>query len=522
MARHVGGCMKFHVARLGLSALFWLPTLGWALPLSDYRAQKGDTLELYVAGSSAQDRTLQRLFRLICESNTLDVYRADGGNVRLFFCRTRSGPQGLPGTISGQKVAFHKSSITGSGGGVGPLIQRTPVNFLNVLDVRSQFDKRCPQESRIEYPADGALIAYTEYDCSNPSPDHVVPDAGISDVEPRFFLNAYHLAPEAVDDLSVHSANAFIFGVPVNLSLRDALQAARFPKEDGCNPANPRYAELVEVNRGARVKRGETEGCMPSLSRAQLAGIFAGVIMYWGQIVNPQGYALAVKDPRTGHVASPPGVRPPSDERVYVCRRVNTSGTQAAYEMFFLNQRCMAGAPPFVDAGTNVFQGSLTIDVQSCLAQLDQRNVWAVGMLTTESVESIKDDRWRFIKMDGVAPTLLNTFNGRWPFFVEQSYQWRNEHSEQPLQGPKLALMAQIGLQLGNPAIIRDLNRGFRHAWGNAGVMALSNPGMPAPSRPVPGKPVDAATLDENPILAVKHGSNNCSPVVAQYPTALP
>jgi len=82
--------------------------------------------------------------------------------------------------------------------------------------------------------------------------------------------------------------------------------------------------------------------------------------------------------------------------------------------------------------------------------------------------------------------------------------------------------MAQIGLQLGNPAIIRDLNRGFRHVWGSAGVMALSNAGMNVPPRPLPGKPVDQAMLDDDPILAVRHESSNCSAVVAQYPTVLP
>jgi hypothetical protein len=491
-----------------------------ALPLTEYHAQQSDTLDLFVAGSSAQDSALQRLFRLVCEPQTLDVYRAEG--VRLFFCRSRSGPAALPGIAAGQKIAFHKSSANGSGGGVGPLIQRTPVNFLNIADVRAEFAKRCPPERRVVHPADGVLAAYVEYDCANPTPDHQVPDAGISDVEPRFFLNAYHLAPDAVDELTVHSANAFIFGVPVNLKLRDALQAARFPKDDPCNPENRHYADLVESGGGERVSRGETERCMPSLARAQIAGMFAGVITGWDQIVNLNGYALAAKSEQTGRVVSPPGVQPPIDDRVYICRRVATSGTQAAYEMFFLNQRCTQDVPSFVDATPNVFSGSVTSDVVSCLTQLDQRNVWAVGILTTESVESVKDDHWRFIKMDGVAPTLLNTYNGRWPFFVEQSYQWRNEHSEQPLKGQKLALMAQIGLQLGNPAIIRDLNRGFRHVWGSAGMMALGTADRAPPPHPTPGKPVDRAVLDEMPILAVRHESNNCSAVVAQYPTAIP
>ncbi len=500
----------------------WLPVLASALPLSEYHVQPGDTLDLYVAGSSAQDNGLQRLFRLICAANSLDVYRSNGGNVRTFFCRTRSGAGALPGVPEAQKVAFHKSSTSGSGSGVGPLIQRTAVEFLNVAEIRAQFDKRCPADKRTLHAAESDLTAYTEFECLNPTPDHQIPDAGISDVEPRFFLNAYQLAPDAIDVLSMHNANAFIFGIPVSLNLRDALQSARFAKSDACNPANPRYQDLVEFKSGPRIKRGESESCMPSLSRAQLAGIFAGVVADWGQIVNASGYPLAARNARGAQISSPPGVRAPSDEHVFICRRVSTSGTQAAYEMFFLNQRCVPGVRPFVDAGDTIFQGSVSGDVKSCLAQLDQRNVWAVGILTTESVESVGEDRWRFIKMDGVAPTLLNTYNGRWPFFVEQSYQWRNDRSEQPLQGPKLALMAQIGLQLGNPAIIRDLDRGFRHVWGSAGLMALSDSSARLPPRPAPGKPVDEAALDENPTLAVRHDSSNCSAVVAQYPTVLP
>jgi hypothetical protein len=514
--------MKTRAARLWLCWLLSLPSLCGALPLTDYRAREGDTLDLFVAGSSAQDNSLQRLFRLLCAPDSLDVYRAGGGDVRLFFCRTRTGAGAVPGIAADQKVAFHKSSVSGSGSGVGPLIQRTPVEFLNVAEIRAHFDERCAPERRTAHPADGALTAYTEYECANPVPDREVPDAGISDVEPRFFLNAYHLAADAIGVLSVHNANAFIFGIPVNLRLRNALQAARFAADDPCHPANPHYLESVPGGQGARVPRGESEQCMPSLSRAQLAGIFSGRLTAWSQIVNPQGIALAAKGARNGQVAAPPGVQAPSDDRVYVCRRVDTSGTQAAYEMFFLNGRCAEGVRPFVASGTNVFLGSVSGDVKSCLTQLDQRNVWAVGILSTDSVESLKSDRWRFIKMDGVAPTLLNTFNGRWPFFVEQSYQWRGEHSEQPLQGPKLALMAKIGMQLGEPATIRDLDRGFRHAWGSAGVVALSDSGSTPPPRPGQGRPVDAAALDESPIIAVRHDSNNCSAVVAVYPTALP
>ncbi len=504
-----------------LPLLLLLPRLSSPLPLSEYHAQKDDTLDLFVSGSSAQDNTLEQLFRFVCEANSLDIYRSNGGNVRLLFCRTRSGANALPGFPTGQKIAFHKSSIGGSGSGVGPLIQLLTVEFLNAADLRAHFDERCPPASRKHYVAEGSLSAYTVLDCQNPTALHEVPDVGISDVEPRFFLDEYHLTPNAVDGLTVLSVNAFIFGVPVDLSLRNALQAARFPRSDPCNPANPRYSDLVSVDADVRAKRGETERCMPGFTRAQVAGIFAGTITDWGQLLTPAGYPLAKKDPATGQISVPPGVEAPRDDRVKVCRRVDTSGTQASYEMFFLNQRCTVGVRPFVTNGPHVFLGSGTANVKACLNELDQEKMWAIGIMSTENVASAPEDRWRFVKMDGVAPTLLNTFSGRWPFFVEQSYQWRNEHSEHPLKGPKLGFMGQIALQLKNPTIVRIIDRDFRHAWGNAGVMSLSTVGV-TPLHASPGTPIDAAAITEHPVLAVTHDGNNCGAVLAEYPTTLP
>lgn len=506
-----------HRARCMLSISFcFIPALTWCLPLSEYHARSDDTLDLFVAGSSAQDRSLQQLFRLICDANSLDVYRANGGDVRLMFCRAKAGA----GAVAGQKIALHKSSLNGSGGGVGPLIEKTPVQFANVADLRAHFNERCPAGEARKFAAEGSLTAYTEYQCVNPNPLLEVPDAGITDVEPRLFLSAYHLTPDALDALSVHSANAFIFGIPVSLGLRDALQAAKFPAANPCNPGNSHYSDIISADRNTQVKRGETEACMPGLSRAQLSGIFAGTIEDWRQIVTARGAPLAARGVRTGAIESPVGVHPPSDDKVYICRRIDTSGTQAAYEMFFLNERCAQGVSRFVETGANVFVGSTTSDVKTCLAELDRRNVWAVGIMSTENVETPKD-RWRFVKMDAVAPTLLNTFNGKWPFFVEQSYQWRGEHSDRPLQGSKLALMAQIGMELGDPFVIRELDKEFRHSWGSAGVMALSYSGR-RPPLPRPGTPVDEAAVIDNPVLAVHHESNNCGGVLAAFPTPLP
>ena len=55
------------------AAALLLPTSVLALPVSEYQTQKGDTRDLHIAGSSAQDNTLERLFRLMCAPGSLDI-----------------------------------------------------------------------------------------------------------------------------------------------------------------------------------------------------------------------------------------------------------------------------------------------------------------------------------------------------------------------------------------------------------------------------------------------------------------
>jgi hypothetical protein len=232
---------------------------------------------------------------------------------------------------------------------------------------------------------------------------------------------------------------------------------------------------------------------------------------------------MAISDEATGKIASPPTVIPPDDPRVYVCRRVETSGTQVSYEMFFLGQRCSPDVQTFAAPNQFVSLGIGTSNVKDCLAFRDDRKSWAVGMFSTENVPDLKTDKWRFIKVDGIAPTLLNTFNGHWPFFVEQTFQWLSKKAATPLTGWKLPLVRQIASEAAKPEILRDLNGKFRHAWGDGGVMSLNSNGF-RPPIPRPDHPVTAESLRQNPVLALTRSlngaSNTCNPPLPIYPTA--
>src|SRR5262249_38664306 len=102
----------------------------------------------------------------------------------------------------------------------------------------------------------------------------------------------------------------------------------------------------------------DTEANMPTLSRSQVAGIFAGKITGWTQIYDAEGTPLFASkklaaappsNPDAGG-ATPGAYRPDpmTGKAVYVCRRIASSGTQASYEVHYLRNRCIADAPKFV------------------------------------------------------------------------------------------------------------------------------------------------------------------------------
>lgn len=254
---------------------------------------------------------------------------------------------------------------------------------------------------------------------------------GTSDVEPALF--GVTSIPDA------QGAASLIWGVPVSIDLRDALQAFQFPTASVCHPSNAAYnsqathpadgSAMVEFDGVTPVTNRESEACQPSLTREQLASVLNGQFFNWGLMTNANGDSLL-------GVATAAGLGPRGgDSTVYVCRRREGSGTEASYEAIFMRQRCEAGvtgmAIPFnnVSAGgdpfnaitcpgfagdvdpdgdnvvcpggvpagdlfspsNRIFAGRGTGDVRECLTLHSQSDVvagdgtWAVGIFSTEN-----------------------------------------------------------------------------------------------------------------------------------------
>jgi hypothetical protein len=295
-----------------------------------------------------------------------------------------------------------KSDIGGSGQGV------FPVYFGG---------NKGDQRSYLNLATCGTRVATVpNYTCAGEQ--NQVPMAGLSDVEPAMFRGINVPADDPTypqDGLSVDQLGELdtvpivqtVFGVAVNKSLRDALQA-----KQGLTAGS------------------EDEAQRPSMSLIEATSYFSG----------------ALGSPSTGAGWQPivGAADAKKDSRVNVCRRVAGSGSQAAANAHLIQFPCNASAGTVADSTysdnglTNavasvgptgslfVFEGSSTGNVISCLGAAEDKSAYAIGHVSKENAET--GAKWRHVKLDGIAPSRANLQNGKYTYFFESTMQWHKDH----------------------------------------------------------------------------------------------
>lgn len=432
-------------------------------------------IELWVSGASAQDNAFGALLAEQCVAGTLDTF-LDGGTgkaQRAFSCNLDSTK--VPGlSIANPKVLIHKRSAGGSGMGVQPVADGTAIEFMNVS------------------AANCVVATPNVYNCGyNVTSNRVLhaPDAGLSDVEPAMFVGVNvptgftSVTPAQLAKLDVKSVRAGVFGIPVTVALRNALQTAQ-----------------------GLVSGSDSEANMPSLSKIQVASLMAvGGIKKWD--------TLYINGTKLTQVV---GVTPPSDTKVHICRRVEGSGTQAQFNANFLGNPCTDGGL-IPTTTTNNLTGPVVVlnsgsgDVETCLDSKNAANIWAIGLQSTEKNADLAK-AYRFIKIDGVAPTLENAYNNTYFDWAEESMQWRTVAAGGPV-GDKLTILNTMASQAGKPSIIAAANVDFVHPWGAAGYLSVFTNGY------APSTVWNAA----NPVTTASHGTpvSNCRVPLIGRPSAI-
>ena len=487
-----------------------------ALPIAQFNeADVANQVTVRIAGSSAVDAMLELQWRVqaaaggeICVPGSLDIFRSTNLLHRLAFC---TASVSMPVAIRGKRLAIFKASTDGSGGGVAPLVR--PANLVPFFQVPSGGGTLggC---TGVALAASGAFAAYTRHDACDVLTQPMTPDVGVSDLEPNVFQGAFSptLTVAELNAMTTQGVAAVVYGVPVSLGLRERLQALSFPSASACNPGNVAYAA-----------NAETETCMPNLTTAQLQSLMSGQRSSLCDFASPTTAGANLCTTTTPSYSTALA----SSGAVFVCRRtfngnfadgsplVRSSSTQIAYETRFLGQGCVTASQSFLTAPgdpTHTTESPDSAGVIACLNSHDAGNRGAIGVLSTEFKPAVSD-KWRFVRVNGYAPTLLNAAKSNYDFFGEPTIQWRTTSIAglPVLSGDQLTAASSIRMFLSLPAILSTINSSLVQSFGDAGFLrnlSTSNVGVSAPVPPFNVGAGGAGDLRGNPTLLVSRGLN--------------
>jgi hypothetical protein len=504
-----------------------------ALALAPSAFNPATTAQVYISGASAQSNGLIATMARLCVPGTMDRY-VYGALQFAYFCTTNATL--IPGITKTQLIVY-KSDDKGSGNGVLPLLGTgTPLPFLNMAAINTT--GACSTTSgvaSVTLSGDALGVpSYTLRTCdatvTGVTTTVVRPDAGLSDVEPPFFTT------KSTSSINSVSANSVTFGFIVSKNLYRALQRAQ-SLDFSTTSLDSTVSTTVT---GIAVPIQDNEHNMPSLTRDTVASLFAGTYGTWDNLVAAVGTSAAALTTFSGNDNAADTAHPaPTDTNVYLARRVPSSGSQKATELFLFGgtgggfddglglgnaypATCDAAAvtmlaspsDPNADpegicttpAGQTVFEGSGTANVRNCVTNHYAGNRWAIGLVSTESPFA-PGNNWRFIKVDGQSPSLLNVSKNNYKHWVSQSANKPPYFGT--LGADKTSVVNKVFASLGSQTVIRAINATIAQVWGAGSLFSLLENGA-VPSAP----PLTQAKIQVNPGLPLTRAplgaTDNC------------
>lgn len=370
-----------------------------ALTPSEVLSKRGSGLvEVDVSGASAIRLSVGAAFIEYCKPATVDIFwnDANGSNYRAYSC-TLAKQLGNYGADT--DIVLYKRDQGGSTNGIRPVSDSVglPSMFINGL-AGTDTGGTCtasatPSATRTD-------VNQARWICGTTQTR--VPAIGLSDEEPALLNAGVNLSGTAgtLTNLSINPLALNIFGVVVNTKLRDALQTAQ------------------GLTAGSELPENQ-----PSLPKSFVTSAFAGKINI-GAGLGWQQVGL------TGTNGT---------KKVNVARRTVGSGTQAASNAYFLGGNCVAGAnSPAGSQTSTATQVGTNQDITSysssgtligSFATANTNNAFQLAVLGRENsptpTGTTTDNGYRFVKLNGVAPTRDNARTGLYDFVYENSIQWR-------------------------------------------------------------------------------------------------
>ncbi len=392
------------------------------------------TKVIYMSGATAPDNFLADIANTMM-TNVTAIRSSDSGILhRAYLGKAATG---IPGVTQGQDILFIKRSKGGSVWGVDPVARAQRIQSLDVENCTPLTVTTTPAQP-YSWSCSTKGIDPGETGQTLSTNAGLVPDFGVSDVEPRLFKTPYNTENNQA-----------------------ALTSAELVKLSNL-PVNQIMMGIVATNAVAATT---------SISRAQYGAMLAGKIDTWNSMDG-------------------------STDPVVVCRRVNGSGTQTSYNWFFSGFPCNSSSLGFADtppapvtdsfgydgskagttsdpylidptAGLTIIENSGSGDVRNCLKAAQNGTDFtvtgsnskvykvlfskvggpskAIGTLSLDSYNNaITDAKYSFRHLDGagtfdgaaqtssanatgIAPSKANLLAGKYDFVVELSMQSRND-----------------------------------------------------------------------------------------------
>jgi len=284
-------------------------------------------------------------------------------------------------------------------------------------------------------------------------------------------------------NLIVKPGAGAVFGIAATLQLYDELQNDQFAAgllDSACTSIATRALR-------------DTVECMPSIPSALVQSIYSGEIAKWSDR-DPYGQALNTTGVTQG-------------AKVNFCRRTAGSGTNAQTAINFLHTNCIVDAPAmrtfannvpaFINA-PNVYENAGSSDMDDCLSMLSTgagfngdwafpnfpvgpptadgtgdssviqpgRTAFALGYNSLERNVSLAR-AYRFLRIDGNAPTLEEAYNGNYSDIYYLSYQYRVSSGTTP--DPILGSIRTVAADATELAVMKE----FFAVWNSPTVAAV-------------------------------------------------
>jgi hypothetical protein len=434
-------------------------------------------ITIYTSGASAQDKAVTNAINTtLAASGTVDLFEdsvvsqqiqngtltnvtTNGGNFTAFYF---TGASTLADTsLRGQKILFVKRSLGSSGYGLIPLLDNTSLDNLNITATASSdwtgsgtthlatINHSTASKYLTQVPSAGGFLgidapADLQSGWNYPTPFAIEPstNAVIST-----WGTSYTPSSLSSKGITRVPAGGETYAIGVTTDLYKVLQAAQIA--DG----------TLTLPTGHTIGSYAADGDLPTLSRNFVGTLLAGKVQDWSHVeVNVTNTAGGLTTLTAGPtslyaLAANAGVNAPGNNAIGVGIRNQGSTVGTIAWATFLGYpyvpNSSAPATPIADDATAEYNGlplvkapvgvsdteNLLIDWQYGTNYSGHNNVTATTAgdnTSTYSFEHIwglavqTGDRnyngalgYRYIKIDGAAPTIANIANGSYPFWGE-------------------------------------------------------------------------------------------------------